>query len=97
MTMPSVNTTDLAAATAIVVIAGRFAEDKKLDSKVVVGGIGLALGLALMGMANEKLAQQFAALVLIVALFMYVPTIAKKTGLIKSAPLAWGGGVRRAM
>lgn len=62
---------------------GRWSEDKPLDIKVVVGGAGFVIGLSLIGQANEDLANKLALCALIFALFRYVPSIGKKSGLIK--------------
>lgn len=77
------NTTTSVVATGAVVVAGRFAEGKPVDIKIAIGAAAFALGLSLIAGANEQLASRFGTLVLVVAMFTYVPTIAKKTGLIK--------------
>jgi hypothetical protein len=81
--MATFGTTDAAMLTGTVVVVGRWAEGKKLDIKVIVGSVFLAVGLTVIGMGNEKLGQQFAVLILVAALLRYFMPIAKKTGLTK--------------
>lgn len=77
------NTTTAVVATGAIVVAGKWANDEPLSVKLAVGVGAFALALTLIGEANDKLASQFALLVLILAMFRYVPAIAKKTGLVK--------------
>jgi hypothetical protein len=85
MRVVRVNTTTPVVATVAVVVAGQFATDKPLTINLAIGAGAYALGLSLIAMANETLAQRFAVLVLVVALFRYVPIIGQKTGLIGKA------------
>lgn len=78
------DTTTAVFATGIVVFTGQWAKkDEGPSIKLVVGGMVLALILAGMSQANEKLASQFATLILVGALLMYVIPIAKKLGYSK--------------
>lgn len=69
-------------ATAVVVYAGRTAQEKPIDIRIAVGAGAFAIGLTLLSNADEKLARQFGWMVLLAACFMYLPDIFKKTGLI---------------
>lgn len=72
--------------TAAIVIVGTWAQDKPVSVRIVVGGMFAAIGLSLLNEASPKLAGRFAMLILIVAMFEYVPAIAYKAGLINSVP-----------
>jgi hypothetical protein len=72
-----------AVGTVTVVTIGRWADDKPLDLKVVVGGTVLMFGLAFMHSANAEFADKFALFIFIVALFKYAVPITKKLGLVK--------------
>lgn len=82
-------TTSSVVATAAIVTVGKWSQDETLDVKVVGGGAFLALGLALLDRANPTLASRFALLILVVAMFMYVPAIAYEAGLTKRKPPRW--------
>lgn len=78
------DTTTSVVLTGIVVFAGQWAKkDEGPSIKLVVGGMVLAVMLSAMSQSNEKLASQFALLVLVTALLMYVRPIAKKLGYTK--------------
>lgn len=78
------DTTSAVVATGIVVFAGQWAKENEGPSiKLVVGGMVLALFLAAMSQSNEKLASQFATLILVGALLTYVIPITKKLGYSK--------------
>lgn len=77
------NTTTSAVATGVIVGAGRWSEGKPLDLRIAIGATVFAVGLSLIGGANNVLAQRIALLVLIVAMFKYVPSIGRKSGLSK--------------
>lgn len=77
------NTTNAVIMTSLVVVAGRWANDKPLDIRLAVGTAGLALFLAVINSSQPELASKFAVLVLVAAVFMYGPGIAKKAGLTK--------------
>jgi hypothetical protein len=71
-------------ATVVVVSVGQWAKkDGTVSIKIVVGMMVLVLMLSVMGAANEKLAGQFAALMLTGAVFMYAIPITKKLGFSK--------------
>lgn len=78
------DTTSAVVATGIVVFAGQWAKkDEGPSIKLVVGGMVLALFLAGLSQGNEKLASQFAVLVLVAALLTYAIPITKKLGYSK--------------
>lgn len=77
------STTNAVVLTGAIVVAGQWAQDRKLTIKIAVGGAALMLFLAALNEANEPLASKFAVLVLLGATFLYGPAIAKKTGLAK--------------
>jgi hypothetical protein len=66
-----------------IIVIGRIASGKGVDQRTVIGLIGLALALSLIGEADEGLGKAFAALVLLSAVFMYGVPVLRKTGLIK--------------
>jgi hypothetical protein len=65
-----------------VIIVGRMAESKPVTARIVIGIVGTALALSLLGEANPELGKMFAALILVSAVFVYGVPILKKTGLI---------------
>jgi hypothetical protein len=65
-------------ATGMVVALGRWSQEKKVDSKVVVGVGTTALFLALMSAENPKLGSQFATLILVSAVLVYGVPIGQK-------------------
>lgn len=78
------DTTTAVVATGIVVFAGQWAKKNEGPSvKLVVGGMVLSVMLSVMSQGNEKLASQFAVLVLVSALLIYIQPIAKKLGYSK--------------
>lgn len=78
------DTTTSVVATGIVVFTGQWAKKNEGPSiKLVVGGTVLAVILSAMSQANEKLASQFATLILVAALLTYVIPISKKLGYSK--------------
>jgi hypothetical protein len=74
------DTTTSVAATTVVVIAGRWAQDKPITVNVAVGAGVLAISLAILDNVNAPLAQKFSLAVLITALFVYAVPLATKTG-----------------
>lgn len=76
-------TTTSVVATATLVVAGRLAQSKPVDVKIAVGAGALAVSLSVLNSASSELASRFALLILVIAAYLYVPSIAKKTGLIK--------------
>jgi hypothetical protein len=78
------DTTTAVFATGIVVFAGQWAkEDEGPSIKLVVGGMVLAVFLSAMSQSNDKLASQFATLVLVGAILTYAIPITKKLGYSK--------------
>lgn len=69
----------------IMTTLGRWARGKGLTIDTVVGVALLAVTLALIDTANEKLARAFGALVVVGVAFAHVPTILDATGLVKKA------------
>jgi hypothetical protein len=78
------NTTNAVVLTGLVVVAGRWANDKPLDIKLAVGTAGLAIFLSVLNSSNPELAGKFTALILLAAVFLYGPGIAEKTGLVNT-------------
>lgn len=78
------DTTTSVVLTGLVVFTGQWAKkDEGPSIKLVVGGMVLAVILSAMSQGNEKLASQFAMLILVSALLMYVQPITKKLGFSK--------------
>jgi hypothetical protein len=77
------NTTNAVVGVGIITVAGRWSQEKPLDIKVAIGVGALALFLAAFNESYPELASKFAVLVLVAALFLYGPAIAKKAGLTK--------------
>jgi len=71
--------------TGIIVLAGRWANDKPIDVSAAIGIGVYALGIAALSATNEKLATQFATLVLVGAGFIYIIPLADKLGLLDTA------------
>ena len=63
--------------TALVVTVGRWVERKPLSVNIIVGGAGIAIGLALLSEADSELASQFATLILVTATLTYGVKIAE--------------------
>lgn len=76
-------TTSVVAAVLIVAVGQWSKKDGKISIKLVIGMMFLAIFLSALSSANEKLAQQFAALILVGAVFTYFMPIAKKLGYTK--------------
>lgn len=78
------DTTSSVVLTGVIVTVGQWAKkDGKISIKLVVGILFLAITLAAIEAGNEKLARQFAALILVGAALTYVVPITKKLGLAK--------------
>lgn len=77
------NTTNAVVGIGILTVAGRWSQGKPLDIKVAIGVGALSLFLAAFNDSYPELAGKFAVLVLIAAVFLYGPAIAKKLGLTK--------------
>jgi hypothetical protein len=68
----------------VIVAVGQWAKkDGKLSIKLVIGMMVLTLFLAAIESSNEKFARQFAALVLVGAIFSNIIPITKKLGFTK--------------
>lgn len=63
------NATTWAVATSAVVVAGRWAEAKPLDIKLVVGLGAYAVSLSILSNVDNNLAAQFSAMVFLAACF----------------------------
>lgn len=74
------DTTTATATSIVVVIAGRWAQDKPISGTVVVGGAALALFLAVLDNVDSGLASKFGLAVLLTALFTYGVPLARKLG-----------------
>lgn len=74
------DTTTSVVATGLVVTVGRWADEKQIKMSMFVGFGAVAIFLAIMQDANEKLAAQFAALILVSAVLIYGVPIGKKLG-----------------
>lgn len=73
-------TTTAAVATAVIVTAGRFSQGKPIDVGIAIGAGAFAIGLSLISAADEKIARQFAFMVLFLAMVLYLPSIVEKLG-----------------
>lgn len=67
---------NLLALTMLIVIAGRWSQDKKIETSTVVGGLIAAVILTAIESANAKLAQAFAVILLLAAIYSYIPKLA---------------------
>jgi len=75
------DTTTSVVAAVVIVTAGQWAEeDGTVSIKLVVGMMVLAIMLSMLDSANEKLAKQFATLILVGAAFTYTLPISEKLG-----------------
>lgn len=78
------DTTTAAVATGVTVTVGQWAEKGEGPKiKVIVGMLVLAYALSILAAGNEKLANQFATLILIGVFFRYAIPITKKLGFSK--------------
>jgi hypothetical protein len=82
MTM-NFGTTDAAMLTGTVVIVGRWTEGNKLDIKIIIGSVIMAIGLAVVSQINAGLGTAFGVLILVTALLRYIEPIFKKMGFAK--------------
>lgn len=73
-------------ATGIVVTAGTWAQEKPITIRIFVGMGVLAIFLSVIQAGNEKFAQQFAALILVAAVFYYGIPLGKKLGGLDDPP-----------
>lgn len=65
------------------VVAGKWADGKAPDIMNGIGIAGIAIGLAVIDQANEKLAEAFGTLIVLSIAFVYLPKIVKGAGLSK--------------
>lgn len=82
--------TTAAVSTVIVVTAGRWAQGKGMEAKIVVGGGVYTLMLSAIDSGQPKLAGQIATLVLVTALLMYAVPLFEKMGYGSNAAPAQG-------
>jgi hypothetical protein len=66
-----------------VIIIGRMTQNKGINAQTIIGIIGSAVFLSLVGQADEQLAKAFGGIVLISAVFVYGVPILQKVGLIR--------------
>lgn len=85
-------TTNSAVLTGVIVTTGRWAENKPLEMRVVVGAAFLAVGLAALSAVNDNLARNFGVLILVAALMRYTIPIVGKTGVAKPKGAGMGVG-----
>ena len=78
------DTTTSALLTTVIVVAGSWADDKQVTARMVLGGVFLAIVLAVLAKADEKLARGFALLVLITATLTYGAKVVEATGIAKT-------------
>lgn len=74
------NTNSIVLFSGALVIVGRIIQGKPQTARVVVGMFFIAVFLSVISETNEKLGQQFALLVLIVAAVGYAPDILSAIG-----------------
>lgn len=67
---------NLLALSIVIVIAGRWSDDKTITTDMVVGALLAAVMLTAIETVNSKLAQGFAFLILLTAIYTHVPLIA---------------------
>jgi hypothetical protein len=77
-----VNTTTSVLLTMAIVIGGRWAQGETIHPRIVVGVLGSAVFLSLIGeFYDAGLAKMFGVMILLTAVFAYLPDITKKLGL----------------
>lgn len=75
------DTTSAMLLTTLVVVGGKWSSNDTVSFRLVFGSFITAILLAVMAKENEKFAGQLAVLILVSAVFMYAPSIIKKTGI----------------
>lgn len=80
------NLTSMVFATGAVTTLGTWSYGETITPKIVIGGAFLGVSLGLLSMMNAELANKFGAVILIVAMFNYLPAITYKVGLTKTRP-----------
>lgn len=68
------NVVTTAIGTGAIVMAGRWAEGKGVELKIAIGATTLAIFLSILESANEQFAGQVGLMILIAALFRYIPS-----------------------
>lgn len=74
------NTTTAVVATAAIVAAGRWAQEKPIDVSIAIGAAAFGIGLSLIAAADAKIASQFAFMVAFLAAVVYLPSLVDKIG-----------------
>lgn len=87
------NPTNAVVLTGLTVVLGKWSADQAIDVRLVVGITGAALGLAVINEASEDLASKIGLLLLLGAVFIYLPSVAKKAGLMDVRKPARGTGM----
>ena len=77
------NTKTTVIGTAGVVALAKWSTDKKIDMRMVVGLMFVALTLAAVAEVNAPLADNFGTLIFVTAILLYFPTVTKGLGLTK--------------
>lgn len=77
------NTTNAVVLTGLIVVAGHWANGKQMSIRLAIGTGALALFLSALNQSSPDLAAKFSMLILLAAVFMYAPGVAKKAGLTK--------------
>lgn len=75
------------------IVAGKWADGKGPTVDNAVGVAGIALGLALLEQADERLSSAFAVLILVSIGVVYLPKITTAVGFNKSATGRVGSGL----
>lgn len=65
------------------IVAGKWSDGNEPTIDNAIGVAGIALGLALLEQANPQLASGFAVLIVLSVAFIYLPVLAKNTGLAR--------------
>jgi hypothetical protein len=67
--------------TGTIIVTGKWANGKAPNIQNAIGVAGIAVGLALLDQANERLADMFAWLIVLSVAIVYIPKITKGAGL----------------
>lgn len=74
------NTTQTVVITSVLVVAGRWQQEKPITVQLAVGGGMLAVGLGVLSGFNEPFARVVAYMVLVAAVYQYLPDLVKGIG-----------------
>ena len=74
------NTTNAVLLAALLTVSGQWARKKPLTAKIAVGAVFTALGLAAISNADEKLARDFATLILVGSVLYNGPVLFAAVG-----------------